>query len=112
MKSRFGSNLSEERKQGRRRAELDPLFSDLRDLISAAGADVAEKARRERLLRHLEPADNRTRWNWQSTAGSELERFFGDRHQTMTLPISNLNRREETRVMRRFAIFRRTARGY
>jgi hypothetical protein len=30
---------------------------DLRDLISAAGADVAEKARRERLLRHLESAD-------------------------------------------------------
>jgi hypothetical protein len=29
----------------------------LRDLISAAGADVAEKARRERLLRHLESAD-------------------------------------------------------
>jgi hypothetical protein len=30
---------------------------DLRDLISLAGADVAEKARRERLLRHLESAD-------------------------------------------------------
>ena len=30
---------------------------DLRDLISAAGADVTEKARRERLLRHLESAD-------------------------------------------------------
>jgi hypothetical protein len=30
---------------------------DLRDLVSAAGADVAEKARRERLLRHLESAD-------------------------------------------------------
>ena len=30
---------------------------DLRDLISAAGADMAEKARRERLLRHLESAD-------------------------------------------------------
>lgn len=30
---------------------------DLRNLISAAGADVAEKARRERLLRHLEAAD-------------------------------------------------------
>ena len=30
---------------------------DLRELISAAGADVAEKARRERLLRHLESAD-------------------------------------------------------
>jgi hypothetical protein len=30
---------------------------DLRDLISAAGAEVAEKARRERLLRHLEFAD-------------------------------------------------------
>ena len=30
---------------------------DLRDLISAAGADAAEKARRERLLRHLESAD-------------------------------------------------------
>jgi hypothetical protein len=30
---------------------------DLRDLISAAGAEVAEKARRERLLRHLESAD-------------------------------------------------------
>jgi hypothetical protein len=30
---------------------------DLRDLISGAGADVAEKARRERLLRHLESAD-------------------------------------------------------
>jgi len=30
---------------------------DLRDLFSAAGADVAEKARRERLLRHLESAD-------------------------------------------------------
>jgi len=29
----------------------------LRDLISAAGADAAEKARRERLLRHLEAAD-------------------------------------------------------
>ncbi len=31
---------------------------DLRDLISAAGADVAEKARRERLLRHLESVGN------------------------------------------------------
>ena len=30
---------------------------DLRDLISAASADVAEKTRRERLLRHLESAD-------------------------------------------------------
>jgi hypothetical protein len=30
---------------------------DLRDLISAAGAEVAEKARREGLLRHLESAD-------------------------------------------------------
>lgn len=30
---------------------------DLRDLISAAGADVREKAHRERLLRHLEAAD-------------------------------------------------------
>jgi hypothetical protein len=30
---------------------------DLRALISAAGADAAEKARRERLLRHLESAD-------------------------------------------------------
>jgi hypothetical protein len=30
---------------------------DLRDLISTAGADVREKARRERLLRHLESAD-------------------------------------------------------
>ena len=30
---------------------------DLRDLISAAGADVSEKARRERLLHHLESAD-------------------------------------------------------
>jgi hypothetical protein len=30
---------------------------DLRDLISAAGAEVSEKARRERLLRHLESAD-------------------------------------------------------
>jgi hypothetical protein len=29
----------------------------LRDLIFAAGADVNEKARRERLLRHLETAD-------------------------------------------------------
>jgi hypothetical protein len=31
--------------------------ADLRDLISTAGADVREKARRERLLRHLESAD-------------------------------------------------------
>src|SRR5258705_6705088 len=30
---------------------------DLRELISTAGADVAEKARRERLLRHLDSAD-------------------------------------------------------
>jgi hypothetical protein len=30
---------------------------DLRDLISAAGADLGEKARRERLLRHMESAD-------------------------------------------------------
>ena len=30
---------------------------DLRELILAAGADVAEKARREKLLRHLESAD-------------------------------------------------------
>jgi hypothetical protein len=30
---------------------------DLRDLISAAGADVREKARRERFLHHLESAD-------------------------------------------------------
>ena len=30
---------------------------DLRELISLAGADVAEKARRERLLRHLESAN-------------------------------------------------------
>jgi hypothetical protein len=30
---------------------------DLRDLISAAGMDGAEKARRERLLRHLESTD-------------------------------------------------------
>ena len=50
-------NLPEERNKGRRRAELDPLLRDLRDLISAANADVAEKARRERLLRHLESAD-------------------------------------------------------
>jgi hypothetical protein len=30
---------------------------DLRDLISSVSADVAEKAHRERLLRHLESAD-------------------------------------------------------
>ena len=30
---------------------------DLRELISAAGADAAEKVRRERLLCHLESAD-------------------------------------------------------
>src|SRR6185295_604336 len=30
---------------------------DLRDLIAAAGAEVTEKARHERLLRHLESAD-------------------------------------------------------
>ena len=30
---------------------------DLRDLISVANSDVREKARRERLLRHLESAD-------------------------------------------------------
>ena len=30
---------------------------DLRELISAAGTEVAEKSRRERLLRHLESAD-------------------------------------------------------
>lgn len=30
---------------------------DLRDLISTTGADVTEKTRRERLLRHLESAD-------------------------------------------------------
>lgn len=30
---------------------------DLRELISAAGADAAEKARRERLLRHLQSVD-------------------------------------------------------
>jgi hypothetical protein len=30
---------------------------DLRDLISAAGAEAREKARRERLLKHLESAD-------------------------------------------------------
>ena len=30
---------------------------DLRELIAAAGPDVAEKARRERLLRHLESVD-------------------------------------------------------
>jgi hypothetical protein len=39
---------------------LDPLFRDLRDLISAAGADVAEKVqceRGERLLSYLESAD-------------------------------------------------------
>jgi hypothetical protein len=30
---------------------------DWRDLIFAAGAEVSEKARRERLLRHLESAD-------------------------------------------------------
>lgn len=30
---------------------------DLRELIAAAGADAREKARRERLLRHLESAD-------------------------------------------------------
>jgi hypothetical protein len=41
-----------------RRAKLDPLLRDLRDLISAAGEDVAEKARHDRLLRELEPADN------------------------------------------------------
>jgi len=30
----------------------------LRELISTADADESEKARRERLLRHLESADN------------------------------------------------------
>jgi hypothetical protein len=34
---------------------------DLRDLISAAGTEVAEKARRERLLRHPESADKAQR---------------------------------------------------
>lgn len=41
---------------------------DLRDLISTAGADVTEKARCERLLRHLESADKRTHWNRQPPA--------------------------------------------
>ena len=35
----------------------DDAEGDLRDLISAAGTDVREKARRERLLRQLESAD-------------------------------------------------------
>jgi hypothetical protein len=30
---------------------------DFREVISAAGADAAEKVRRERLLRHLDSAD-------------------------------------------------------
>ena len=50
-------DLSEERKR-----------LTLRYLISAAGADVAEEARREMLLRHLESADKAQQWNWQSTA--------------------------------------------
>ena len=39
------------------KADAERFTFDLRDLISAAGAEVAEKARRERLLRHLESAD-------------------------------------------------------
>jgi hypothetical protein len=35
----------------------DGAERDLRELISAAGADAAEKARRERLLRHLQATD-------------------------------------------------------
>ena len=35
----------------------DDAERDLRELISAAGEEVAEKARREKLLRHLESAD-------------------------------------------------------
>jgi hypothetical protein len=41
---------------------------DLRRLISAAGVDVTEKTRRERLLRHLESADKRPGWNGLGTA--------------------------------------------
>ena len=46
---------------------------DLRNLISAAGADVAEKARRERLLRHFETAEKAHPLNWQSTLWNALE---------------------------------------
>jgi len=53
--SRARKKLPEERHQGRRHAELDSLLRDLRDLISTAG--TADKAHRERLLRHLESAD-------------------------------------------------------
>lgn len=90
---RPGANLPEERNQGRRRAELDPLVRDLRDLISAAGADVAEKARRERLLRppgicgQSAPAGI-----GKVLPGASWSVFFRDGHQTMTLPIADLNR--------------------
>jgi hypothetical protein len=49
---------------------------DLRYLISAAVADVAEKARRERLLRHLESADKAHPLELASTALSELKRLL------------------------------------
>jgi hypothetical protein len=55
--------------------------------MSTADADVAEKARCERLLRHLESADKA---HPLDLAKYSLERAgeFRDGHQTMTLPIT------------------------
>ena len=50
---------------------------DLRQLIAAAGADPAEKARRERLLKHLESVEK--------PEALELARYSYDRAQTVSL---------------------------
>ena len=79
---RPGPNLPEERNKGRRRAELDSLLRDLRDLISVAGADVAMKARREKLLRHLESADKAHPLELPKyKPGASSTVFFGDGHK-------------------------------
>lgn len=52
---------------------------DLRELISAAGADVVEKARRERLLRYLESSDKA---HPLELAKYSLERVGGNSSET------------------------------
>jgi hypothetical protein len=58
---------------------------DLCELISAAGADMAEKARRDRLLRHLESADKAHRLELEKYSLERARACFGDGNQTMTL---------------------------
>jgi hypothetical protein len=66
---------------------------DLRDLISAAGADMSQNSLHKGFLRQLESAHKRARWNWQIQPRASRSVWCGAIDPTTTLAIADLRQR-------------------